>query len=411
MKRALLVLMTCLFTVTWAGPASAQSPAEKPAKGFFSHPLDTRGQGNMGVPDMRDPYGHDKESNRFEETGNRGRPIRGTVPEPEPTPEPILEPEPEPIPEPTPEPTPDPEPTPEPEPTPDPIPVPEPEPEPTPEPEPVPEPEPRPLADLDMVFGYAGFLPGWHFYASGPAPQFYKSVQWVPWSDERVVAMNHYEQRPGETDYHLNMTFDLAALKEEYQQNGAQGFYQQMIDGPYGQWWLSFSPGWISYADYRTPADWELGVYRHYVTPVDQYGNEGPRSVIMTCVNLGETQILIPQDGGVVTSLSAIQWEEVFEAFLSQGSYYSEGSYSSSVVVVWEPYDDPNSSVTYRPLWTKYVAFGTTSVLYDGPALTPGKTYYITVGIIFTMKDAALPPEDSGLWLTTYATPVRIVVE
>ena len=98
------------------------------------HPIDTRRQGNMGKVDMLDPFGHDKDSDRKELYGNRGRVIKETAPEPEP------EPEPDPIPEPEPDPIPEPDPVPEPEP--DPIPEPEPEPDPVPEPEPEPEPEP-----------------------------------------------------------------------------------------------------------------------------------------------------------------------------------------------------------------------------------------------------------------------------
>ena len=66
----------------------------------------------MGRPDMLNPYGHDKDSDRLELYGNRGRVIKEVEPAPEP------EPEPEPVPEPDPQPTPDPEPTPPPEPDP-----------------------------------------------------------------------------------------------------------------------------------------------------------------------------------------------------------------------------------------------------------------------------------------------------
>lgn len=78
------------------------------------HPRDDRGQGNMGKVDMLDPYGHDKDSDRMELYGNRGRVIRDPAPEPEP--DPVPEPEPDPVPEPDPEPDPIPEPDPEPEP-------------------------------------------------------------------------------------------------------------------------------------------------------------------------------------------------------------------------------------------------------------------------------------------------------
>ena len=71
------------------------------------HPRDDRGQGNMGKVNMLDPFGHDKDSDRKELYGNRGRVIREIIPEPEPIP-----PEPEPVP-PEPEPEPEPEPNPE----------------------------------------------------------------------------------------------------------------------------------------------------------------------------------------------------------------------------------------------------------------------------------------------------------
>ena len=76
------------------------------------NPNDTRRQGNMGRVNMLDPYGHDKDSDRMELYGNRGRVLKESIPKPEPVPEPIPEPvpEPEPIPEPVPEPDPLPEP-------------------------------------------------------------------------------------------------------------------------------------------------------------------------------------------------------------------------------------------------------------------------------------------------------------
>jgi len=74
------------------------------------NPHDTRGQGNMGRPDMLDPYGHDKDSDRMELYGNRGRVIREPELPPEPDPELPPEPEPELPPEPEPEPPPEPDP-------------------------------------------------------------------------------------------------------------------------------------------------------------------------------------------------------------------------------------------------------------------------------------------------------------
>lgn len=75
---------------------------------WWYNPNDDRGQGNMGKVTMLSPYGQDKDSDRMELYGNRGRVIR-TEPVPEPPPEPTPEPpppEPDPIPEPTPEPPP-----------------------------------------------------------------------------------------------------------------------------------------------------------------------------------------------------------------------------------------------------------------------------------------------------------------
>ena len=79
---------------------------------WWYNPHDERGQGNNGKPDMLDPYGHDKDSDRKELYGNRGRKIREVEPEP-PQPPPFPEPEP-PLPEPEPGPEPDPPPLPEP---------------------------------------------------------------------------------------------------------------------------------------------------------------------------------------------------------------------------------------------------------------------------------------------------------
>lgn len=78
------------------------------------NPQDERGQGNMGNVDMLDPYGHDKDSNRLELYGNRGRVIKESEPEPEPppVPEPPPQPEPPPAPKPQPPPAPNPDPVP-----------------------------------------------------------------------------------------------------------------------------------------------------------------------------------------------------------------------------------------------------------------------------------------------------------
>jgi len=52
-------------------------------KARWSHnPHDDRGQGNNGKPEMLDPFGHDKDSDRKELYGNNGRPIREKEEEP-----------------------------------------------------------------------------------------------------------------------------------------------------------------------------------------------------------------------------------------------------------------------------------------------------------------------------------------
>ena len=72
------------------------------------NPQDERGQGNMGKVDMLAPYGHDKDSDRMELYGNRGRVIRVSEPIPEQPPqeEPLPPEEPIPPEEPLPEPPP-----------------------------------------------------------------------------------------------------------------------------------------------------------------------------------------------------------------------------------------------------------------------------------------------------------------
>ncbi|UCC94868.1 MAG: hypothetical protein JSW40_08660 [Candidatus Omnitrophota bacterium] len=81
--------------------------------GWSYNPNDDRGQGNMGKNTMIAPYGHDKDSDRKELYGNRGRVIRFINPGPDPTPDPEPEPPPpEPEPEPEPEPSPEPPPLP-----------------------------------------------------------------------------------------------------------------------------------------------------------------------------------------------------------------------------------------------------------------------------------------------------------
>lgn len=87
---------------------SAQNALEKLERSsWWYNPKDTRGQGNMGNVIMLAPYGHDKDSDRLELYGSRGRVIKT-----EPTPEPVPDPEPEPEPEPpTPEPPPEEPPT------------------------------------------------------------------------------------------------------------------------------------------------------------------------------------------------------------------------------------------------------------------------------------------------------------
>jgi hypothetical protein len=95
---------------------SAQNALQKLERSsWWFNPNDTRGQGNMGNVIMLAPYGQDKDSDRLELYGNRGRVIKSeSTPEPVPEPVPEPEPTPDPTPNPTPEPTPDPTPTPPP---------------------------------------------------------------------------------------------------------------------------------------------------------------------------------------------------------------------------------------------------------------------------------------------------------
>lgn len=83
-------------------PVSSMKSAEKALAKLESarwayNPNDTRGQGNMGKVTMIAPYGHDKDSDRLEVYGNRGRVVRET-PEPPPVEPPVVNPPAEPTP-------------------------------------------------------------------------------------------------------------------------------------------------------------------------------------------------------------------------------------------------------------------------------------------------------------------------
>jgi hypothetical protein len=81
-----IICITLIAAAVYAQSGNGQSKHK--AKNLFTalkkttlvhNPHDKRGQGNMGRPKMRDPYGHDKESGR--EKSARGRPVREAEPE------------------------------------------------------------------------------------------------------------------------------------------------------------------------------------------------------------------------------------------------------------------------------------------------------------------------------------------
>jgi len=69
------------------------SKIKEEASKWSYNPNDDRGQGNTGKPEMIAPFGHDKDSDRKEVYGNRGRIIKQEEPEPEPPPPPDPDPE------------------------------------------------------------------------------------------------------------------------------------------------------------------------------------------------------------------------------------------------------------------------------------------------------------------------------
>ena len=91
--KKLFVAMICITLIAahvYAKPGKGRGNGQSKhkAKTLFAalekarwthNPFDKEGQGNMGKPKMRDPYGHDKDSGR--EKSARGRPIRETEPE------------------------------------------------------------------------------------------------------------------------------------------------------------------------------------------------------------------------------------------------------------------------------------------------------------------------------------------
>ena len=85
-----MICITLIAALVYAKPGKCKGigHSKHKAKNLFAalgkarwahNPHDKRGQGNMGKPKMRDPYGHDKDSGR--EKSARGRPIRETEPE------------------------------------------------------------------------------------------------------------------------------------------------------------------------------------------------------------------------------------------------------------------------------------------------------------------------------------------
>lgn len=91
--KNLLMAMICITLIAAlvhakSGKGKGNEQSKHKAKNLFAalgkarwthNPYDQRGQGNMGKPKMRDPYGHGKESGR--EKSARGRSIREAEPE------------------------------------------------------------------------------------------------------------------------------------------------------------------------------------------------------------------------------------------------------------------------------------------------------------------------------------------
>ncbi|HEX9780634.1 MAG TPA: hypothetical protein VGB20_05400 [bacterium] len=257
----LLLLAGWLVLALGAGPVLAQSGGngDNPnKKGFWYNPNDTRGQGNMGKPDMRDPYGHDKDRDRSE-TGNQGRVIRVTD-------------------------------------------------DPEPDPEPDPDPEPPPVVDLpapewtsvSWALGHA-MVPlglGWDLELHTD-----KQLLWsYPPTDTRVMGFHVYLQEPGDAGLRL------------YQDIGGDlpdGWHTDFLGQPGVTVYISRERGQLALIERRGSHEWQKGTYRHFIVPYDANGYEGAGSPELLCSVLEDVQMLHPASGEPVSPTPAFSWTDV----------------------------------------------------------------------------------------------------
>jgi hypothetical protein len=428
-SRSQLGVALLVLAMSWPGLAAGEPRQREANLKFASHPLDTRGQGNMGQPMMRDPFGFDKDRSRSE-TGNQGRPCmrepfghdqdrsrlltgnqgrafgecdaEAVVTPPAPTPEPEPAPEPEPIPEPSPAPAPtepvseEPvvtEPTPEPvsedpvvtEPTPtepvseEPI-VTEPAPEPVAT-EPTPsEPTPAPTSNLHVTNPVVHWTWG---IKEDAVSQMHKRVQWQYPVEEAVAAFKVYEQYPGESGYHLYQTIDMSwgdgVHTIEWREPSQRYIDEYRLYNEYLFVYLNTSLGVVQLNESRNCVlnDWPVGTYRHYVVPVDAQGHEGPRVDFGLATMLPPLDMTHPTDGSTVESMPFFQWTDVVQSLRLEFSPVSSEHYTVFLYDYTQIHTLREPPLTY--FWRKTVSGPLTAVLYDGPPLVAGHDYRVVV--------------------------------
>ncbi|MBI3311930.1 MAG: hypothetical protein HYZ88_00165 [Candidatus Omnitrophica bacterium] len=363
-------------------PASSSRPTMREPYGLDKDDRKAM-QGNRGRPIMGDPFGQLEDKSQIEGK-EHGRPFRT----------PVAEPIPEPAPEPTPEPTP------------------EPAPEPTPEPTPAPAPEPVPVIELPAPSStkpqWSVASGGWNVavtpetlcdtrnYTCTPGQRYLTTVKGLTWLsliDQRITGFRVYEQRPGESEFHVYRSIDLASTGI-----GSQDYTSTYFLSPegYTMTLVSYKQASgetaVTLLEWRIATAWSRGTYRYAVVAYDAKGQEGPKGVVVSTTNLGEIQMLRPTEGQALERNPAFQWSNVWAdmpASVTSQMTYPTGYGRTELIV----------SESGRGLWHPMLNRDTTSALYwfgydwtgirGGYALVPGQRYYIVVMTLGSTPDDA----------------------